>query len=131
MFAWNDSLSVGNAPIDAQHKQLISMISNLHDAMKKGQSKAILGKILDELVDYTIKHFAAEETLMRMKSYAELPQHHLIHDQFTARITKLRTDYKAGDALVNIELMDFLQKWLLTHIQGTDVKYARDLQLRA
>jgi hemerythrin-like metal-binding protein len=128
MFAWNQSCALGVPHIDAQHKQLFAIANELHQAMLKGQSKVIMGTALDKLVDYTVKHFGAEEALMSSKGHAELPRHKLIHDQFTAKIQKLQQEYKAGAVLVNVELMDFLQKWLVTHIQGTDAKYASELR---
>jgi hemerythrin len=131
MFAWNESFSVGNREIDEQHKRLFTIVADLHTAMKNGQSRAILGEILDRLVDYTVKHFVAEESFMRTHGYAELPQHRLIHDQFTSRIRKFQEEHKSGAVLVNVELMDFLQRWLVNHIQGVDMKYASLLKVGA
>jgi hemerythrin-like metal-binding protein len=127
MFAWNQSFALGVPHIDAQHKQLFAIANELHQAMLKGQSKLMMGQALDKLVDYTVKHFGAEETLMGSTKHADLARHKLIHDQFTAKIQKLQQGYNSGNVLVNVELMEFLQKWLVTHIQGTDVMYAREL----
>ena len=131
MIGWNDSYAIGVPHIDAQHKQLFEIIAELHQAMMNRQSKQILGQTLGKLVDYTIKHFGAEEALLRSKGYASLGQHKLIHDQFTARIRKFQDDHAAGALMVNLELMDLLQKWLVQHIQGNDVSYAKELGLRA
>jgi len=129
MFGWNDSYAIGVSQIDAQHRQLFEIINELHMAMMSRQSSQILGQTLSKLVEYTVKHFGAEEALLRSKSYSELAQHKLIHDQFTARIKKFQADQKDGVVTVNIELMNMLQKWLVDHIQGTDKKYARELKL--
>ena len=124
MFEWNDSYSVGIPHLDAQHKQLFALIQELHSAMLKGQARAAIGGILDRLIDYTVKHFTAEEATMRNKNYAGLPQHKMIHDQFTSQVKKFQQDYKSGVLSVNMDVMNMLQHWLVDHIQGTDMKYA-------
>ena len=64
-YGWNDSCSVGIPAIDAQHKQLFALIAQLHEAMKKGQSKTVLAQVLGELVTYTIKHFSTKKHCLR------------------------------------------------------------------
>jgi hemerythrin len=44
MFAWSQSLAVGVPHIDAQHRQLFALASDLHQAMLKGQSKLMMGQ---------------------------------------------------------------------------------------
>ncbi len=131
MFGWNDSYAIGVQQIDVQHKQLFDIIAELHSAMMNRQSKQILGNTLEKLVEYTVKHFGAEEALLRSKNYAQLAQHKQIHDQFTAKIKKFQADHNSGALMVNLDLMNVLQKWLVEHIQGKDVRYAQDLGLRA
>jgi hemerythrin-like metal-binding protein len=130
MFMWDQSYATGNADIDAQHKQLFSVTDELQNAMKTGQSKAILGQTLGKLIDYTVKHFAFEQALLASKGYAETASHRAIHDQFTARIKKLKADHDAGTLGVGVELMTTLQKWLAEHIKGTDMRYAKELGFR-
>ncbi|MGD1098576.1 MAG: hemerythrin domain-containing protein, partial [Bryobacteraceae bacterium] len=61
---WNDSWLVGVREIDAQHKNLVSILNQLHEAAMQGHGNDVLGKILDSLVRYTTAHFAAEERLI-------------------------------------------------------------------
>ncbi len=128
MYAWDQSFAVGIPQIDAQHKQLFGMVNELHQAMKSGQSKSVVGQTLERLVAYTMTHFKDEEALMRAKSYSELAQHKQIHDQFTARIKKCQEDHRAGSLAVNVVLLDTLQKWLTEHVKGIDAKYASVLK---
>jgi hemerythrin-like metal-binding protein len=130
MFVWNQSYATGNADIDAQHKQLFVIMDELQEAMKTGQSKAILGRTLGKLVDYTVKHFAFEQSLLRQEGYPETDAHRLIHEHFTARIKKLKADHDSGALGVGVELMGTLQTWLADHIKRTDMKYAKELGFR-
>jgi len=127
MSAWNASYAVGNNDIDSQHKQLFAIIDDLQTAMKTGKSKVVLGQTLQQLIDYTVKHFAFEQALLQRKGYKDLVGHKAIHDQFTSRIKKLKADHYAGSLGVGVELMVTLQQWLADHIKGSDLKYAKEL----
>ena len=129
MIGWNDSYALGVPHIDAQHKQLFGIIGDLHQAMLKGQSKLIVGEILAKLIDYTKRHFSAEETMLRSKNYSDLSRHQVIHHEFTAKIESMHKQHQAGSTLLTVDLMDFLQKWLAGHVLGTDVNYVRELHM--
>ena len=69
LIAWNDSYSVKVKQMDEQHKKLVEMINQLHDAMKVGQGKQVVGDVLNALVSYTKTHFASEEGCHRYSNY--------------------------------------------------------------
>ena len=50
LIKWNNSYSVNVTKIDQEHKKLFTMINELTDAMKAGQSKDVLGKFLNWLI---------------------------------------------------------------------------------
>lgn len=131
LLTWSDSYGVGVGQVDLQHKRLFALVNELHDSMKCGQAKLILGGTLQELVAYTKQHFRAEELLLGSFAYPELHRHKLIHEEFTAKISQFQEAFKAGTVLVNIELMEFLSNWLVNHIQGTDQKYFAELRKSA
>lgn len=123
MFAWKDSYSIGVQEIDAQHRRLFSLADELHSAMNSGKGKEILEQVLHNLVTYTKTHFASEERLMQKCGYAELPAHKAQHDSLTQQVVKLQDDFKAGKAMLSVEVMQFLSNWLRHHIGSTDRKY--------
>ena len=63
LIAWDQGFSVGVGSIDEQHKKLIGLLNDLHDAMRFGKGRDVLGKVLAELIDYTAYHFRTEEGL--------------------------------------------------------------------
>jgi hemerythrin len=130
-FEWNESLNVGVESINDQHKKLVAMVNDLHDAMQKGQGAAVLGKTLDGLVSYTKTHFAYEEKLFADTGYTDAAAHKQEHDKLTATVVSVQEKYNggAGDNLSG-SVMDFLKSWLVTHIQGTDKKYGPHLQAK-
>lgn len=120
---WQDSWLVGVQTIDAQHKKLVSLINQLHEAMRIGQSKTVLTQILASLVDYTRAHFAAEEQLLQTHKYPDLPAHRIEHQKLTSKVLDFQEEFTAGNATLGVDVMQFLSNWLRDHILGTDMKY--------
>ena len=120
---WSDKLSVGVQTLDEQHTVLIETLNDLHAAMMKGQARAVAGKILNSLVDYTRDHFAAEEAMMEQAKYPALPAHRLMHRELTKQVEEYVARYEKGDITLGVHLLTFLSDWLTKHIQGEDQKY--------
>lgn len=116
-------MSVNIRSIDDQHKKLVALVNNLHDAMSAGKGQQVLGKILDELIEYTKTHFATEERLMIAHTYPGYLSHKKEHDGLTQQVIAIHQDFKAGKPVITVEIMRFLKDWLGRHIKGTDQKY--------
>lgn len=123
LMEWDLSYSVGVAVFDDQHKKLFDIINSLNDAMKAGKSKDALGGILKSLIDYTATHFVAEEKMMLQHDYLQTQMHKMEHDKLVKQVLKLQEEFKAGKAMLSMEVMNFLKDWLNTHIAGSDKKY--------
>lgn len=123
LFQWNNSFSVSNSQIDEQHKKLVGLVNQLHEAMSQGKSRDVLGGIFNELVSYTKYHFKSEEDLMLDKNYPDYSAHRLEHQKLTNQVIKLKQDFDAGKTVISIDLLNFLKDWLKKHILDTDKKY--------
>lgn len=121
---WSDNLSVNIKGLDNQHKKLVSIINELHDAMKKGESSKVLTKILFEMAAYTKTHFKSEEELFDKFNYPDKIKHKKEHDMFVQKVDDFMTEYKSGKTNLSFELMNFLTKWLMNHIQVSDKAYS-------
>lgn len=120
---WSDNYSVGVKEIDSQHKKLVELINNLHDGMKQGKGKEILGTVLNELASYTVYHFGFEEKLFDKYGYPETIVHKRQHADLVAQVKKLVESYNNGGSVLSMDLMNFLKDWLTQHIAGSDKKY--------
>ncbi len=123
LMAWNTTLSVKVKQFDEQHMKLVDMVNELHDAMKEGKGNVALGKILNGLITYTATHFAAEEKLMAQHAYPDAAAHKQEHEKLVKQVLELQTNFKAGKAILTLDVMMFLKGWLVKHIQGDDRKY--------
>jgi hemerythrin len=125
---WNDRLSVGVGVLDEDHKRLVGVLNDLYDAIRAGRGKETLGRLLDQLADYTLFHFRREEEFFAQTGYAGAVDHKAEHDNFAAWITKLRTRYVEGTAAApSLEVINYLKDWLFDHILGSDQLYGAHL----
>jgi len=123
LFDWKPEFSVGVQEIDQQHKKLVSLIGELHSAMKSGRGATVLNKILGDLVTYTRVHFDSEEKLMAMHGYPDLQAHKQEHADLTNKVEDFLGKVHSGAVSVTPEVLTFLKEWLVHHILHTDKNY--------
>ena len=121
---WDDSFSVKVVEIDDQHKKLVQFINDLNDAMKQGKGKEIIGKVLDELINYTAVHFKTEEKYFDQFNYPETITHKLEHSNLVKKVVEFRTEFQNGRQSMTIDVLNFLVSWLKNHILVEDMKYS-------
>ena len=124
LITWNDSFSMGIRQIDDQHRKLVGLLNSLFDAMKEGKGKDILGEILTDLITYTVFHFSTEENYFKKYAYPEFVKHAQEHQYLTKNAAELKTKFDKGEAVITVEVMQFLKDWLNNHILRTDKKYS-------
>lgn len=127
LIAWTDKLAVNVKEIDDQHKKLINIINQLNDAMNSGKGRDVLGKVLTELVNYTMYHFGTEERLMEQHKYVNSPTHKAEHQKFVDTVGDFKKKFDSGNAMLSIKIMHFLRDWLTNHIMKTDQKFGQAL----
>ena len=111
--------------MDSQHQKLLAIMNKLNDAMEAGKSKDILGQVFQELIDYTVYHFTAEEELMKSAKYEELSKHIQLHQELINKVKDYNTRFANGEMVVSTKVMSFLKDWLINHIIRTDKKYGQ------
>ena len=124
---WTPELSVGVDTFDMHHQKLFALISRLYSVMRAGSNKETLEKVFDELLDYTVYHFSAEEQAFDEFGYLDAAEHKQLHAELVQQATALRADLEAGKEMVAHEVMEFLRDWVTNHIMVVDRKYGPHL----
>ena len=124
LFPWSEKYRVGIGLVDGQHKQLVDIINQLHQAMASGKGKDVLCKTLEDLIKYTKSHFAAEEGVLQKHGYPDFPAHHAEHERLTGIVVDFHQKLMSNQIGLSVNVMDFLRDWLGNHILGVDKKYA-------
>ncbi len=122
LVSWTADLSVGIDSIDDQHRRIVDYINELHEASQAG-NREIVGRIIDDLMEYTVSHFSFEETMMERAGYRFLAPHKKVHELFTRRVTEFRQRFALREDVAS-EMQETLIKWLMNHIKNEDRNYA-------
>lgn len=131
--AWNDSFKLGSDLVDAQHRKLFELLSDLIESCETGAENTKLEESLNFLVNYTVQHFKAEENLQIHYDYPDYERHRKLHEDFKETVGELVQRF--ADSGSTKELSDDMNKivarWLVNHIQVEDKKigaYIRGLE---
>lgn len=126
--SWTTDLNTGIEVIDNQHKRIVDYINQLGNAISR-RNRTTVGQVLDELVDYTISHFAFEESLQEEVGYQFAKPHKAVHEVFIKRVAKYQEKHSAGED-VALQLHGMLSTWLIHHIKRDDMAYVSDVKAR-
>ncbi len=122
-----DEYRTGISFVDEEHKELFRITDKankyLHQDFVYGNGYDEIMGILQELKDYTKRHFKDEEDYMERIHYDGLPAQRRAHESFIDRLENVDMDAVDGDPKVYLEsLIEFLLGWLINHILYTDKK---------
>jgi len=120
---WEEKYSVGVKEIDDQHKQFIEIMNNFYVSFYANKSNDKLEEIFTKIINYGEKHFATEEKYFNLYNYEKSDEHKADHQKLKEKVLSLYDEFKAEKANIAVDLMDFLENWLVDHLINQDQKY--------
>jgi len=127
---WNEAkLGLHVPEMDREHQVLISLMNKLHVLREKQASSGEVLAAINALGEYTVKHFADEETYMARIQYPGIGVHKAVHGHLLAKFTGYSQAYKK-DATLTDDFFVFLKMWLNAHISSVDMKYSQHAAAR-
>ena len=127
---WDEALATNHPKIDEQHKALIDAFNNLYEAIGKGRARQEGSRTLLFLTNYTVQHFQMEEDLMDQVHYPDAARHKKLHHDLVVKLSSLMKNYVSGAENLTGSTLEFLEGWLVEHIQGEDCRLAEFLRGR-
>ena len=131
LFIWNEKLTLGVETMDDEHKNLVEKINQLITQLQaqydKEDKNALYNAFID-LASYTQEHFSHEEKYMESIDYPQLNSHKKIHEKLLTQVGLYGAQIQNG-TLDDQKLITFLRNWLISHIMGVDMQYAKHQQL--
>ena len=118
---WSNDLNTGIDVIDQQHKRIVDFINDL-EAAQLTKNQKLIKEVVDDCVDYTLSHFAFEESLQEEAGYQYCKPHKRVHELFTRKVSEYQQRLDLGDD-VGEELHGLLTRWLVNHIKRDDADY--------
>lgn len=127
VLAWTADLNTGIEVIDNQHHRILDYINEL-EVMAQNDRQG-LGQILEALEDYTLTHFAFEESLQGEIKYKHCDMHKAMHETFAKRIARYRAKHRSGEDVAE-QLHAMLSSWLMQHIKRDDRAFVAEVLVR-
>ncbi|MDH3546388.1 MAG: bacteriohemerythrin [Gammaproteobacteria bacterium] len=119
---WKDSFKVGVPEVDHEHRELIEMINDLHEAMHKGAGQDTILESLGEIYAQIAAHFALEEKMMRKAHYPALPEHKQDHETLLDDLREIMDEVEDDGVFNEAQLSVDLERWFSDHFRTHDAK---------
>lgn len=120
---WYSKYNTGNEIIDSEHQYLVSLINEIMEKRKEMNLDEIK-RIFIELKRYAHIHFYNEEKLMEEINYPKIEDHKAQHRVFLEELDKIEKELMLENKYVSFEIMIFLSKWFINHIQHMDKDFS-------
>ncbi len=113
--------------IDLHHKELLELVITIFkmlDSSKLNENK--LKSLLEDLIVYSLEHFAYEEKLMQDAEYPDINKHKHQHNNFNLKLNCFLSELNAKVELYDyaIRLNLWLVEWYSSEILHNDRKMA-------
>jgi len=125
LIKWSDELSVNVKEIDGQHQFFIGLMDRLYAEISSGKEVEKLDEITDELLRYAKLHFATEEKYFDLFNYENTKEHKEAHAGLLRQIDVFRENKKEDKTELSWKLLDFMENWLVLHLEEQDKKYTK------
>lgn len=123
---FTDDYLTGILLIDEEHRQLFAIVDKAYHLVKScsvADSYDEIIEIINELKDYTVRHFSDEEEYMESIHYEGLDAQKNAHAAFVAKLESLNFLQIDENPQKYMEgLIEFLLGWLVNHILYADKK---------
>lgn len=128
LITWNETLNVGVASMDRQHREMADLVNLIHDNLLQGVPDAELRQNFDLLAAATVAHFRHEQDLWTRTDYPAAAGHKHKHDLLMVVLDRFRETLDRDTSQSRLEQqLDYLREWLLDHIDDEDKPLAAHL----
>lgn len=120
---WTKKLSVGNATLDSENKNLIGMVNSIEYAVEIKDCSYLLLSI-KQFMNCALAHFENEERFAQAVNFP-FAQHELAHRHLQDELQHTKDQLEASESMWPEYVMDhypqFLRDWLNEHIAKEDM----------
>jgi hemerythrin-like metal-binding protein len=127
LISWDDEFSVGIDVIDRQHTHMLRLINKIDEVIQEGGSFEQFAPLINDLIDFTNRHFAYEEKLLAKNHCPNLERHKKSHVHLREELSHWQEKVAGARPEEMNEHMLFLRLWFPGHILNVDKKDAEYL----
>jgi hemerythrin-like metal-binding protein len=128
LLQWKPNYSLGIEAVDYEHRELIDLINQLHEALTKDGAHITVPAFFGELHKGIASHFALEETFMRGHGYDQLADHKADHERLLDEIRDIMDSWEdATEPVAPEKLAEVLDNWFTRHFATHDARLHKKL----
>lgn len=124
MYEMKPEYFTGITFIDEEHARLFEIANEAYDLLMNQfipDKYDYIMQVLNDLKDYTKYHFGHEEEYMESIGYKRILSQKVEHAEFIEKLDALSDDtVDENQKVALLELLDFLNTWLVEHISKKD-----------
>lgn len=113
---WSDDLAIGIDWVDAQHRDMVTLLAELWQAARDPARQSELAGLLARFQQHARDHFAEEESRLEARGLA-VSDHRRGHLALLDELDRFAETWRARPEALTSEYLGF---WLLDHIRGSD-----------
>lgn len=134
---FGDHLFIEHAAIDAQHKEIFALGTQVYGDWRDGGSLDMLRPALEKLTNLVHAHFSFEERILSEINYEDLRGHAAEHRRMRDELSQMNDDFQKlregremrRGSLLNPgwSIMQFILQFAIGHVASCDMGYNRAL----
>ena len=122
LIEWKPEFSVGVASVDFEHRALIDLINDLHEAMQEHGTHDHVVERLGDIYAEVSGHFALEERIMREAQYPDLDAHKADHESLLDELLDVIDGVEKDGSYDERKLSEGMERWFSEHFRTHDAK---------
>lgn len=125
LMKWDRTLDIGVEEMNREHYEILLAMNKVYNAHRAGERGQLINSLMARLYDVCALHFIDEERFMRETGFPGQQTHALIHKRLLHGLAAHAQAIQAAGGVADEAVFAFLRRWLVAHVQGVDIKYAR------
>ncbi len=125
LLEWKDEYSVGIESVDLEHRELIGLINDVNELIRKESASSRVIEGLGEIFAQISAHFALEEKIMRDTAYDEYGSHKADHERLLDEIRDIMDRVEDGGVYDETIFGQELNDWFGVHFRTHDARFHR------
>jgi hemerythrin len=121
-FIWKNDYAVGIEKLDKQHKEIITLITDLSrlSVVDDIESYETFKIMFSSAVEYLVHHFSEEEEYMEKNNYRNFSEHKKEHEKMKIKMRLMLVNFGKEEKMTIKSVSKYLIEWYKEHITVFD-----------
>ncbi len=127
LIEWQKHFELGIRDVDAEHRELIELINQVHRHLEAGELGDPVSAVLGDIHAQIAAHFALEERIMSQRRYRHYDEHKADHEALLDEIRDIMDRYEDDGSYDSPAFGAQLSRWFTEHFRTHDARLHTEL----